>query len=107
MYHVAVALGTANQFRAMGGAIGLAVVTSVFNDYVGSQLSSLGIHVAVTDLASLLTHGQLALTATEQDELRSVLSDGYNYQMVVLAAFGAVQIPLALLMWRRQQVVVA
>ncbi|KAF2868357.1 major facilitator superfamily domain-containing protein [Massariosphaeria phaeospora] len=100
----AVALGAANQFRAMGAAIGLAIVTSVFNGYVGSRFSQLGITVPVTTLA---TRHRSFLPPSLEGDIRNILSEGYNLQMLTLCAFGAAQVPAALLMWRRKQVVVA
>jgi hypothetical protein len=99
----AVAMGAANQFRAMGSAIGLAIVTSVFNDYVGSQLLRLRINVPLSVIA---TH-KASVSLAAQTELRGILSTGYNRQMLTLCAFGAAQVPAALLMWKRKQVVVA
>lgn len=101
MHIAAVAMGVGNQFRIMGGAFGLAVATSVFNGYVGSQFARLGISVPITDLGAV---AGLSLQPAVDDELRRVLSEGYNYQMVVLSAFGAAQLPAALLMWQRKQI---
>lgn len=98
----AVAMGAANQFRIMGGAFGVAIVTSVFNGYVQSELARLGISIAITDISSI---ADLALSPAVKNELLYVLSSGYNYQMVVLSAFGAAQIPAALWMWKRKQIV--
>ncbi|KAH8897431.1 putative efflux pump antibiotic resistance protein [Thozetella sp. PMI_491] len=102
----AVALAAANQFRAMGGAIGLAVVTSIFNGHVGSQLVRLGI---TTPVPELTTQSEASLTPQLRDDIRGILSGGYNQQMLVLCAIGAAQVPAALLMWKRdqKQVVVA
>jgi len=90
----------------MGSAIGLAIVTSVFNGYVRSELARLGIAASVTDLGS--QRGQSStLPPGVQDEVLNALSQGYNRQMLVLCAFGAAQLPVALLMWKRKQIVVA
>lgn len=95
-------MGAANQFRIMGGAFGLAIATSVFNGYVSSQFARLGISISITDIASVTL---ISLPPAVQDELRRVLSDGYNYQMVVLSVFGAAQLPAAMLMWKRKQII--
>lgn len=100
----AVAMGAANQFRIMGGAIGLAIVTSVFNGYVRSQFARLNISVPITDLAG---GAELTLPPSLQDDMRRVLSEAYNHQMLVLCALGAAQIPASLLMWKRKQIITA
>ena len=87
----------------MGFAIGLAVVTSVFNAFVGSRLSQLGI---IDPLSNLTPQAQSDLSPVLQTEIRKILSDGYNRQMLTLCAFGFAQIPAALMMWKRKQVVV-
>lgn len=104
MRTLAVAMGAANQFRIMGGAIGLAIVTSVFNGYVRSQFARLNISVPITDLAG---GAELTLPPSLQDDMRRVLSEAYNHQMLVLCALGAAQIPASLLMWKRKQIITA
>lgn len=95
-------MGAANQFRTMGSAFGLAITTSVFNGFTASQLSQLGI----TDSRIGLAPDQLSLLPLGlQDEIRTVLSEGYNRQMLVLAGLSAAQLPVALLLWRRTQIV--
>ncbi|KAJ4401503.1 hypothetical protein N0V82_010863, partial [Gnomoniopsis sp. IMI 355080] len=86
----AVAMGAANQFRVMGSAMGLAIATSVFNGYVLPRLKSLGIKDPALYLAN--GYSQLAPDALKM-EIRSILSEGYNRQMMVLAGLSASQIP--------------
>ncbi|KAI0882850.1 putative efflux pump antibiotic resistance protein [Annulohypoxylon maeteangense] len=99
----AVGLASANQFRTMGSAMGLAIATSVFNGYTLPRFAGLGIQDPAADLIT----GQQFLPAALQDEGRLILSEGYNRQMTVLCAFSAAQIPAALLMWKRKQMVIA
>ncbi|KAI0025052.1 major facilitator superfamily domain-containing protein [Xylariomycetidae sp. FL0641] len=99
-----VALGAGSQFRMMGSAIALAIATSVFDGQTRTQLANI---LGLADSnASLLSLAQYIgrLTADEQDGVRRVLVDGYNWQMIVLAAFAAAQIPAALLMWQTRQI---
>lgn len=49
--HLAVALGSVGQFRVMGGAIALAIITTAFNSLVRGQLKSL---LSVSELDALL-----------------------------------------------------
>lgn len=100
---VAVALGAANQFRAMESAIGLAIVTSVFNGHVNGALAHLGLGTSTAALTALRED----LPPHLRSAVLSILSEGYNRQMIALSAFGAAQIPVALLMWKRNQVLVA
>ncbi|KAF7912853.1 uncharacterized protein EAF01_001874 [Botrytis porri] len=97
----AVGMASANQFRAMGSAIGLAVATSVFNGYTLSHFADLGINGSMTDLIT----GQSSLLESVREDTRRILSEGYNRQMLVLCVILAVQIPIAMLMWKRKQIV--
>ena len=104
----AVALGAGNQFRAMGSAIGLAIVGSVFNDYVLSRLELLGFNEAHTGTfrASML-QASAATSPAQQQAIRIILTQGYKRQMWTLCAFGAAQVPAALLMWAKEQILAA
>jgi hypothetical protein len=42
----------------------------------------------------------------DRDEVRSILATGFTHQMIVLSVFGAAQIPVAVLLWRKKQIVV-
>ncbi|KAI0861409.1 MFS multidrug transporter-like protein [Xylaria cubensis] len=101
----AVALGTITQFRVMGGAIGLAIVTAVFNSLVRSQL---GEQISSTDLSTLLTSPATITTFPPdvQETIRVTFADGYALQAKVLAGLAAGQIPASLLMWQAKQIVV-
>ncbi|ROW13544.1 hypothetical protein VPNG_04491 [Cytospora leucostoma] len=98
----AVGMGAANQFRTMGSAFGLAITTSIFNGYIRSRLADLGL----TDFSTSLAPAQIAaLPLDVQLTVRTLLSEGYNRQMLALAALAAAEVPAALLMWRRKQIV--
>lgn len=98
----AVTLGAMNQFRGMGSAIGLAIVTSIFNYHTGSQLRKLGV---AEPLTLVITQPHKSVPHALQDDVRTILSNGYNQQMLTLCAFGAAQVPVALLLWKRKQLV--
>jgi hypothetical protein len=91
-------LGLAAQVRTMGSAFGLAIVTSVLNGYTVPRLQTLGISGDITQY--VLEGGHLTLPSELQSEVRSILSEGYNRQMIVLCAFSAAQIPTAFFLWR-------
>lgn len=100
----AVGMGAANQFRVMGSAIGLAIATSVFDGYVEPRLAGIGIIDPVDQLTNV---GLGSVSQSVKDQARLTLSEGYNRQMLVLCALSAAQIPAALLMWKRKQIVPA
>ncbi|CAH0056996.1 unnamed protein product [Clonostachys solani] len=101
---VAVGMGAANQFRYMGSAFALAIVTSVFNGYTGSRLEGLGVPGLTQTLVA--GHGTDLGDTDLEAEARRILSGGYNRQMLVLCGFAVAQVPAALLMWRKKQVLV-
>lgn len=101
MFKTAVATAAVIQFRLMGGAIGLAIVTTVFNGVVRPRLEHL---LSLAQLGALLR--STAVIENFQPELqymvRSILAEGFNVQMRIMIGFGAAQIPAALLMWRKK-----
>lgn len=101
----AVALGSGSQFRMMGSAIAIAIATSVFNSYTGPRLADL-VGQSSTGSSSLAGLSQTlnSLPPAIQTEVRLVLARGYNWQMIVLCACAAGQIPAALLLWRKNQI---
>lgn len=95
----AVGMAAANQFRTMGSAMGLAIATSIFNDYLAARFSN----IAIIDVVD----GKQTFPEAFQEEARIVLSEAYNRQMLVLCAFSSAQILTTLLMWRKDQVITA
>ncbi|KAI9151238.1 Efflux pump FUS6 [Paramyrothecium foliicola] len=96
----AVGLGSANQFRYMGSAFGLAIVTSVFNEYTKPRFSDLGVPTLEEQLYVVDTH----VPAVVQDQIRTILAGGYSRQMLVLCSFSVAQLFVAALLWRRKQI---
>ena len=88
------------QFRALGGAIGLAIVTNILNNYLKSKLS---IVLSPAQLAGLLETSAVikTFTPTLQRAVQTVYSEGYNLQMKVLTGFGAAQILGLVVMWEK------
>lgn len=97
-------MGAGNQFRMMGGAIVIAISTSVFNSHVVPQLAGLGF--SDTNVLAELARELSSLPATTSNEIRLVLAEGFNRQMLVLCGSAAAQIPVGLLMWKRKQVLI-
>lgn len=87
----------------MGGAIVLAIATSVFNGYTRAPVQDL---LGTSGSGSLVNLGEslAAVPAPIQEQIRLILAEGYNHQMLVLCAAGAAQIPATLLLWRKEQI---
>ena len=99
----AVAMGSVAQFRVMGGVIGLAIVTAVFNGYVRSKLGQILSASQVDDLLKA-ADSISALPVETQEMVRNILAEGYNIQMKILAGLAAAQIPSSFVMWQKQQI---
>lgn len=91
-------MGAITQFRIMGGAIGLAIATTVLNTYVKSHLSE---SVTPQQMNSILQSAENinSLERVVGWTVREVFGRGYNLQMRVLIGFGAAQIPASFLLW--------
>ena len=91
-------MGAVVQFRIMGGAVGLAIVTTTLNSYMSSHLSVL---IPMQQLQAVLRSVDAInkLSPTLQSHIRAALGYCYNLQMRVMIGFGAAQIPASLLFW--------
>jgi hypothetical protein len=103
---VAVGMGAISQLRVMGGAIVLAIATSVFNSYTSPRLVEYLSRYGMTTNAIYSAQSLAKFSVADRDEVRSILAIGFNRQMIVLSAFAAAQIPTAALLWRKKQIVV-
>lgn len=97
-------MGTGNQFRLVGSAVALAIATTVFRSCTSPTFNRLGI-----DLIQEVYLAQRIFTLMDssREELRVSLALGYNRQSLVTCIFAAMQIPAALLTWKRYQVLIA
>lgn len=101
---LAVAMGAIAQFRAMGGCIGLAIVTATHNSYLRAHLHQfLGSDVVEALLQS--TEVIATLPSSTQEKVRGIEAASYNLQMKVLAGFGGGQLLATILMWQRDPIV--
>ncbi|KAI4166361.1 MAG: hypothetical protein LQ342_000251 [Letrouitia transgressa] len=96
-----VAMGATVQFRMMGGAIGLAVVTSVFNSYTQSRLSKI---LLPDQLDAVLdtSHAIAALDPTLRSAVRTIFAEAYRLQFRILIGTAAAQYLATALMWQRK-----
>ncbi|KAF7860879.1 hypothetical protein EAF04_008397 [Stromatinia cepivora] len=88
--YITVALGAINQWRSLGGAISLAVVTSVMNESINSKLSG---YLSSEQLYRVLQSSATIpeLPESLQGVTRSQFGRAYNEQMnivMVLSIFG-------------------
>ena len=88
----------------MGSVIGVAIVTCILNTYMERRLSKI---LTPTQLDAVLQSSSEVSALPE--ELRHVVqllfAEAYNLQMKVLIGFSAAQIPAALLMWQKKNII--
>ena len=91
------------QFRTLGGALGLAIVTTALTTSVRSKLSP---HFTKQEIDRLLrtSRGFIDLPDSRLILARNAFVEGYDLQMKIAAGLSAAQIPSAMLLWRKKQV---
>ncbi|KUJ13244.1 MFS multidrug transporter-like protein [Mollisia scopiformis] len=94
---------TISQLRVLGGVLGLAIVTSVTNNFLRSELS----RILAADQVELLLQsvGTIdSLPESLQSMTRSIFAHGYNLQMKIMIGFAVAQVPVTLLMWAKKPI---
>jgi hypothetical protein len=101
----AVALGAISQFRMMGSAVGVAITTSVLNNYVKDHLKGF---LSAEKIRELLLKTQMIgdFDPVVGNEIRGVFVKGYNVQLRIVVGICVAQVLSVGLMWRRKNVVV-
>ncbi|KAF3003338.1 hypothetical protein E8E14_001185 [Neopestalotiopsis sp. 37M] len=96
----AVGMAAGAQFRLMGSTIVLSISTSVFNTYMRPQLSTI---LGISGSGEMPDLGTTLASVSEQvaEQIKFALAHGYNRQTLVLCVAAALQIPTALLLWKR------
>jgi hypothetical protein len=91
------------QFRTLGGALGLAIVTTTFKSYIHAKLLSAGF--TYTEITTLLKNSGAfsQFPIQEATSARRVFAEGYNLQMKIATAFCGAQIIAAMLLWKKPQ----
>ncbi|KAH8879537.1 MFS general substrate transporter [Thozetella sp. PMI_491] len=94
-------VGAGVQARMLGGSIGVAVVNSVWINYVRTHLAS---RLPAAEIDSLLMNiGTLpSYPPAMQDAFRAGCSDAYNLQMRATLGFCAGHVIVLAVMWRRR-----
>lgn len=98
-------MGSGAQFRSMGSSVVLAISTSVFNTYTRPRLQEL-LGVSSSDDLLFSADALASLPPLLLEQVRHLLAEGYNRQVLVLAVSAALQVPASLLMWKKKQLVV-
>lgn len=97
----AVAMSAMVQFRTLGGALGLAIVTTVFTAFVKLKLANASF-TSVEIGALLQTLGLFEILTEEKANFaRTVFAEGYNLQMKIVAGVSAAQVLAATLLWKQ------
>ncbi len=98
-----IGLGTGLQLRMLGGALGVAIATSILNAHLKSRLGDV---LDGSQLDMVLDSAQSVglLPGEVQVQVRRVFGEAYNLQMKAIGGFSAAQVLPVLLMWKRKQV---
>jgi hypothetical protein len=101
------AVGTAaiTQFRVLGGILGLAIVISVGNRVIRSELLQV-LPVETVDQLLQTTGIIQQLPASTQAAVRLIFGKGYSLEMKILIGFAAAQLPCTALMWKKEPMMV-
>lgn len=97
------ALGLGLQARMFGGAVGIAVVNSIWLNYTQSHLASV---LSASQIRALLGDINVLelLSPNVRAVVRSVCGDAYNLQMRASLGFTAAQFLVVLALWRRHPI---
>ncbi|KAF7899502.1 hypothetical protein EAF00_003838 [Botryotinia globosa] len=98
---LAVALGGVTQMRILGGAIGVAIATSLLSSNVISALADILPTEIVNHLLQNISSVAL-LSPGDQIAVRTAFAQGYKNQLVMILCFCAAELLAIGLMWERK-----
>ncbi|TGO18279.1 hypothetical protein BTUL_0011g00850 [Botrytis tulipae] len=98
---LAVALGGVTQMRILGGAIGVAIATSLLSSNVISALADILPAEIVNHLLQNISSVAL-LSPGDQIAVRTAFAQGYKKQLVMILCFCAAELLAIGLMWERK-----
>ncbi|TVY46233.1 Efflux pump FUS6 [Lachnellula cervina] len=98
----ATAMGAITQFRALGGVIGIAITTNVFNNYIRSRLSNQLTTDQLSHLLQSVTTAISSLPLDMQKVVESTFASAYDLQTKVLIGFAVGQALAVSLMWEKK-----
>ncbi|KUJ19543.1 MFS multidrug transporter-like protein [Mollisia scopiformis] len=102
---VAVGTATMAQARVLGGVLVLAIVVSIMNRSIRSdllQVLSLGEVEALLQTTDVIK----SFSAEVQAQVGAIFGKGYNLQMKIVIGFAVAQIPATAMMWTKKPVMV-
>ncbi|KAJ5692410.1 hypothetical protein N7462_001833 [Penicillium macrosclerotiorum] len=97
---LAVATGAIIQLRFLGGAIGLAIASTVLNSLLKKHLHGI---ISDSDISSLMQSTEIIATFSPemQEQIREIFADSYDSQFKIMIGFAAAQIPVSALLWQK------
>lgn len=99
----AISGGALLQFRVFGGALGLAIASSVMNNHLTSHLRAIfGPEQLATVLQS--TEAIRRFPPEVQKQVRRAFAQGYNLQMRIMIGLAGAQFLAVALLWRKRQI---
>ncbi|KAF1997152.1 MFS general substrate transporter [Amniculicola lignicola CBS 123094] len=99
----ATGIGALVEFRMLGGALGLAIMTATMENYLKKHLGPL---VTSEQLDALLRNTSIIrqFPPDLKHAVLGVFADGYNLQMKITTAFTALQLVTVGMIWRNPQI---
>lgn len=98
----ATAIGAVTQFRSLGGAVGLSIVTSVMKSSIKSRLLS---RLPASSVTSILESAAAIdlLPKPLENQIRSLFAHEYKMQTRIVIGFTGAQFFFTFLIWRREK----
>lgn len=87
----------------MGGAIGLAIISTAMAGFIRPRLSDI-LTPSQVDLVLKSAEALSKLSERDRRDAVAILADGYNLQFKILAGLAALQIIGAAMMWQKKQI---
>ncbi|KAF1952681.1 MFS multidrug transporter-like protein [Byssothecium circinans] len=100
----AVAMSAMVQSRILGGALGLAIVTTVFTGYVTRTLMDASFSSSEVKMLLESTKAFAGIDGGKAHLARTIFAKGHNFQMAIVAGLSGAQILAALLLWEKPQI---
>jgi hypothetical protein len=94
------------EFRILGGALGIAIMTAAMENYLHKHLGP----IVTPEQLSLLLKNTSVINQLPSDLRAAVLkvfADGYTMQMKIATAFSALQFLAVSMMWKKPQITLA
>lgn len=98
----AAAMGAITQFRALGGVVGFAITSNVFNAYVKANLQQTVSPGEVSGVLDSFSKTLASLSPEAQGTVRDTFAKAYDIEISILIGFAAAQVLAVGLLWERQ-----